>query len=55
MRIDMPRSDIDRGGVELIGNPLKFSATPVAYRRPPPHFGEDTEAVLAWLAGAHLA
>jgi len=54
MRIDMPRGDIDRGGVELIGNPLKFSATPVAYRRPPPHFGEDTEAVLAWLAGAPL-
>jgi formyl-CoA transferase len=51
MRIDMPRDDIDRGGVELIGNPLKFSATPVTYRRPPPHFGEDTEAVMAWLAG----
>ncbi|MCX7645847.1 MAG: CoA transferase [Rhodobacteraceae bacterium] len=51
MRIDMPRDDIDRGGVELIGNPLKFSATPVAYRKPPPHFGEDTQAVLDWLAG----
>lgn len=47
MRIDMPRDDIDRGGVELIGNPLRFSRTPVAYRRPPPRFGEDTEAILA--------
>lgn len=51
MRIDMPKDGIDRGGVELIGNPLKFSATPVTYRRPPPHLGEDTQAVLDWLAG----
>ncbi len=46
MRIDMPRDDIDRGGVELIGNPLKFSKTPVTYRRAPPRFGQDTDAVL---------
>ena len=39
MRIELPRPDIDRGGVELIGNPLKFSRTPVTYRRPPPRFG----------------
>lgn len=51
MRIDMAKDGIDRGGVELIGNPLKFSATPVTYRRPPPHLGEDTQAVLEWLAG----
>lgn len=51
MRIDMAKDGIDRGGVELIGNPLKFSATPVTYRRPPPHLGEDTQAVLDWLAG----
>lgn len=52
MRIDMAKDGIDRGGVELIGNPLKFSLTPVTYRRPPPHLGEDTEAVMAWLSGA---
>ena len=55
MRIDMAKDGIDRGGVELIGNPLKFSATPVSYRRPPPHLGEDTEAVLEWLAGTRTA
>ncbi len=47
MRIDMAREDIDRGGVELIGNPLKFSKTPVTYRRPPPRFGQDTDEVLS--------
>ncbi|WP_224815607.1 CaiB/BaiF CoA-transferase family protein [Hasllibacter sp. MH4015] len=51
MRIDMAKDGIDRGGVELIGNPLKFSATPVTYRHAPPHLGEDTQAVLDWLAG----
>lgn len=46
MRIDIPRDDIDRSGVELIGNPLKLSKTPVSYRRAPPRFGQDTEEVL---------
>ena len=32
--------------VNLIGNPLKFSKTPVTYRRAPPVFGADTQAVL---------
>ncbi|GGH32835.1 Crotonobetainyl-CoA:carnitine CoA-transferase CaiB [Cribrihabitans marinus] len=36
----------DPGPVSLIGNPLKFSRTPVRYRRPPPVFGADTGAVL---------
>ena len=30
------------GSVELLGNPLKFSRTPVSFRRPPPRFGQDT-------------
>ena len=51
MRIDLPKAGINRGGVELIGNPLKFSATPVTYRHAPPHLGEDTQAVLNWLDG----
>jgi formyl-CoA transferase len=55
MRIDMAKDGIDRGGVELIGNPLKFSATPVTYRRPPPNLGQDTEAVLDWLNGRRNA
>lgn len=43
MRLDM---QADPGPVSLIGNPLKLSRTPVAYRRPPPVFGADTDDVL---------
>ena len=32
--------------VPLIGNPLKFSKTPVAYRRAPPGFGEHSGEIL---------
>ncbi len=32
--------------VKLIGNPLKFSRTPVTYRAAPPVFGADTQDVL---------
>ncbi|WP_298261884.1 CoA transferase [uncultured Litoreibacter sp.] len=49
MKIDMARDDVAGDKVTLIGNPLKLSKTPVTYRRPPPHFGEDTEDLLAWL------
>ncbi len=34
------------GEVQLIGNPLKLSRTPVTYRNAPPEFGADTQAVL---------
>ncbi|NVO55789.1 CoA transferase [Rhodobacteraceae bacterium B1Z28] len=34
------------GEVQLIGNPLNLSRTPVTYRNAPPVFGADTEAVL---------
>ena len=33
------------GPMTLIGNPLKFSLTPVTYRIPPPGFGVDTKSV----------
>ena len=46
MKLTMKQDDLD---LELIGNPLKLSATPVTYRRPPPRFGQDTDAVLARL------
>jgi crotonobetainyl-CoA:carnitine CoA-transferase CaiB-like acyl-CoA transferase len=32
--------------VPLIGSPLRLSATPVQYRRPPPRLGEHTDEVL---------
>ena len=44
MQIDMPSDGADP--LRLIGNPLKFSKTPVTYRYNPPHFGADTETVL---------
>ncbi|WP_282076425.1 CaiB/BaiF CoA transferase family protein [Epibacterium ulvae] len=43
MKISM---DSKAGAVELIGNPLKFSRTPVTYRSAPPHFGQDTAQIL---------
>lgn len=46
MVVSMPREDAKDGEVRLIGNPLKLSRTPVSYRRPPPRFGQDTDAVL---------
>jgi formyl-CoA transferase len=45
--ISVPKTSVQSGAVELLGNPLKFSQTPVTYRLPPPHFGEDTEEILA--------
>ncbi|WP_299703893.1 CaiB/BaiF CoA-transferase family protein [uncultured Tateyamaria sp.] len=47
--VQVDSSDVKDGHVRLLANPLKFSATPVTYRRPPPRFGQDTEAVLATL------
>ncbi len=44
--LEMPLDGVENDAVRLLGNPLKFSATPVQYRRPPPHFGQDTEEVL---------
>ncbi len=35
------------GEVRLVANPIKLSATPVQYRRPPPLLGEHTDAVLS--------
>jgi crotonobetainyl-CoA:carnitine CoA-transferase CaiB-like acyl-CoA transferase len=34
------------GSVQLLGNPLKLSRTPIQYRAPPPRFGQDTDEVL---------
>lgn len=39
----------DTAPVRLLGNPLKMSATPVTYRRPPPHVGENEAEVRALL------
>ena len=47
----VPAAGIKGGHVPLLGNPLKFSLTPVKYRRAPPRFGQDTAEVLETLLG----
>ena len=46
MKVRMNYPDAKSGAVDLIGNPVRFSGTPVSYYRPPPRCGADTEAVL---------
>jgi crotonobetainyl-CoA:carnitine CoA-transferase CaiB-like acyl-CoA transferase len=48
MRIRMGNAD---GAIDLIGNPLKMSETPVTYAKPPPALGEDSGLVLGRLLG----
>ncbi len=55
MRLAMPCEGAEGGRVELIGNPIKYSETPVEYRRPPPRLGEHTDAVLTELLGMEAA
>jgi formyl-CoA transferase len=45
--VDCP--DVQGGQVRLLGNPLRFSRTPVQYRMAPPHFGQHTDEILAEL------
>jgi formyl-CoA transferase len=49
MVVEMPHPKA--GSVRLIGSPMKFSATPVEYRLPPPLLGEHTEEVLRDVLG----
>jgi crotonobetainyl-CoA:carnitine CoA-transferase CaiB-like acyl-CoA transferase len=58
MQIAMPHPLAAKGDVDLIGNPIKYSATPVAYRRPPPYLGQHTDEVLGELlklSGSEMA
>jgi crotonobetainyl-CoA:carnitine CoA-transferase CaiB-like acyl-CoA transferase len=45
MTVDMPHPLADH--VRVVASPMKFSATPVRYQRPPPLLGEHTDEVLA--------
>ena len=44
LRIELPHPQAGR--VPLVASPIKFSATPVQYRRPPPLLGEHTREIL---------
>lgn len=46
MRIAMKHPLAGDKPVDLIGNPIKFSATPVSYRSPPPTMGQHTREIL---------
>ncbi len=51
MKISVPHPAAAKGHVDLIGNPVKFSRTPVSYRRAPPLCGADTDDVLREVLG----
>ena len=51
MLIEMPHPRAPEGVVRLIGNPIRGSANPVAYRRSPPALGEHTDEVLEEILG----
>lgn len=51
MLVEMPCPAAADGVVRLIGNPIRGSASPVAYRRPPPLLGEHTDEVLEEVLG----
>jgi crotonobetainyl-CoA:carnitine CoA-transferase CaiB-like acyl-CoA transferase len=46
MQIRMPHPLSGDGMVDLIGNPIKYSETPVDYALPPPYCGQHTDEVL---------
>jgi crotonobetainyl-CoA:carnitine CoA-transferase CaiB-like acyl-CoA transferase len=51
MRIRLPHKGAAASHIDLIGNPLNLSATPVHYTKAPPQLGEDTESVLRTTLG----
>ncbi len=49
VKIELPHSAA--GKLPMVGSPMRFSATPLEYRLPPPLLGEHTEEVLRGLLG----
>lgn len=49
MRQSIERADT--GPIELVTNPVRYSATPTTLRRPPPRLGEHTREVLSEVLG----
>lgn len=46
MKVTMPHPLSGKGTVDVIGNPVKLSETPVDYKLPPPYCGQHTDDVL---------
>jgi crotonobetainyl-CoA:carnitine CoA-transferase CaiB-like acyl-CoA transferase len=46
MKVTMPHPLAGSGTVDLIGNPIKLSESPVDYKLPPPTCGQHTDEVL---------
>jgi crotonobetainyl-CoA:carnitine CoA-transferase CaiB-like acyl-CoA transferase len=46
MKVTMPYPTAGSGSIDLIGNPIKLSESPVDYHRPPPTCGQHTDEVL---------
>jgi len=51
LRVDLPHAAAAGGVLPMVASPMKFSATPPDYRRPPPTRGEHTAEVLGELLG----
>ena len=47
MKLKMPHPSIPNEAINLIGNPIKFSRTPVSYRHSPPELGQHTSRILS--------
>lgn len=54
MKITMDHPTAASGTVDLLGNPLKLSETPVNYERPPPTLGQHTRQVITELLGDEI-
>jgi len=52
MQVNVPHPD--NPDLQLVGNPIKLSRTPVDYSRPPPTLGQHTDDVLTRLAAGAL-
>ena len=55
MRIEMDHPLAGDGKVPLVGNPVKFSETPVQYRNAPPTLGQHTDEILKEVLGSNEA
>lgn len=47
LRFDLPHPSA--GSVPMVGNPIRYSGTPIEYVAPPPLLGQHTDEVLRWL------